>query len=107
MFEPGLSEFCPIFESDHVDLLPSQFLSRFAGWAAGFAKEPVEAWGHHDPQQNQFLIWTAETMPGVAGYENRSAFFARVTRIVECDRATAFQDVEGFVFVEMSVNRNA
>ena len=107
MFEPGLSEFCPIFESDHVDLLPSQFLSRFAGWTAGFAKEPVEAWGHHDPQQNQFLIWTAETMPRVPGYENRSAAFARVTRIVECDRATAFQDVEGFVFVEMSVNRNA
>jgi hypothetical protein len=30
-----------------------------------------------------------------------------VTYIVECDRATAFQDVEGFVHVEVSVNRNA
>jgi len=97
----------PIFESDRVDLLPRQFLSRFAGSAAGFAKETVEAWGHHDPQQNQFLIWATETMPGVLGYENRSTSFAGVTHIVECDRAAAFQDVEGFVMVGVSMNRNA
>jgi hypothetical protein len=102
-----LSEFLPIFESDRVDLLPRQFLSRFAGSAAGFAKEAIEAWGHHDPQQNQFLVRTTETMPRVLGYENRSTSFARVTHIVECDRATAFQNVEGFVLVEVSVNRNA
>jgi hypothetical protein len=97
----------PIFESDRVDLLPRQFLSRFAGSAAGFAKEAVEARRHHDPQQNQFPIWTAETMPSVLGYEDRSTSFARVTDIVECDHATAFQNVEGFVLVEVSVNRNA
>src|SRR6266436_2648258 len=38
-------------------------------------KEAVEARRHHDPQQNQFLIWTAETMPRVLGYENRSTSF--------------------------------
>ena len=103
MFEPAL----PIFESNRVDLLARQFLSRFAGSAAGFAKEAVEARRYHDPQQNQFLIWTTETMPRVPGYENRSTSFARVTHIVECDRATAFQNVEGFVPVEVSVNRNA
>jgi hypothetical protein len=37
-------------------------------------------------QQNQFLIWTTET---ILEYENRSNSFARVTHIVECDRATA------------------
>jgi hypothetical protein len=105
--DPRLSEFLPIFESDRVDLLPRQFLSRIAGSAAGFAKEAVEARRHHDPQQNQFLIWTAETMPRVLGYENRSTSFASMTDIVECDHATAFQNVEGFVLVEMSVNRNA
>ena len=46
-------------------------------------------------------------MPRVLGYENRSTSFARATHIVECDRATALQNVEGFVFVEVSVNRNA
>jgi hypothetical protein len=97
----------PIFESDRVDLLPRQFLSRFAGAVAGFAKEAVEAWGHHDPQQNQFLVRTTETMPRVLGYENLSTSFARVTHIVECDRATAFQNVEGFFLVEVSVDRNA
>ena len=60
-----------------------------------------------NPQQNKFLIWTAETMPRVLGYENRSTSFARVTDIVECDHATAFENVEGFVLVEVSVNRNA
>jgi hypothetical protein len=70
-------------------------------------KEAVETRRHHDPQQNQLLIWTAETMPSVLGYENRSTSFARVTDIVECDHATAFQNVEGFVLVEVSVNRNA
>jgi len=38
-------------------------------------------------------------MPRVLGYENRSSSFARVTHIVECDRDTAFQNVEGFVIV--------
>src|SRR5437762_12252379 len=102
-----LSEFLPIFESDRVDLLSRQFLSRFAGSAAGFENEALEARRHHDPQQNQFLIWTTETMPRVLWYENRSTSFARVTDIVECDHATAFENVEGFVLVEVSVNRNA
>src|SRR5467141_367747 len=70
-------------------------------------KKPSRPGGDHDPQQNQFLIWTTETMPRVLGYENRSTSFARVTDIVECDHATAFQNVEGFVLVEVSVNRNA
>src|SRR4051812_2396915 len=102
-----LPELSSMFERDRVDLLPRQFLSRFAGSAAGLAKETVEARRRHEPEQNQFLIWTAETMPGVPRYENRSAFLAGVPHIVERDRAMAFQNVKGFLAVRVPVNRNA
>src|SRR6476620_602844 len=46
-------------------------------------------------------------MPGILRNENRSAFFASVWHIVKCDHAAAFQDVEGFGHVGVSVNRDA
>src|ERR1700761_8406199 len=46
-------------------------------------------------------------MPEVFGNEYRSALFKRVTYIVQYENSTAFQNVEGFVHLEVSVSRNA
>lgn len=46
-------------------------------------------------------------MPKVPGDEYRSALFKSVRCIVQCQNSAAFQDVEGFVHPEMSVDLNA
>src|ERR1700687_1216035 len=46
-------------------------------------------------------------MPRVSGDEYRSALLKRVTRIVQGENSAAFQNVEGFVHLEVSVDRDA
>src|SRR5215472_161267 len=46
-------------------------------------------------------------MPRVSRDEYRSALLKRVTYIVQYENSTAFQKVEGFVHLEVSVDRNA
>src|SRR6266852_7548702 len=46
-------------------------------------------------------------MPRVFGNEYRSALLKRVTYIVQYENSAAFQNVEGFVHLEVSVDRNA
>ena len=53
------------------------------------------------------MIGIREPMPRVLGDEYRSALFKRVTHIVQYENSAAFQNVEGFVHLEMSVDRNA
>ena len=45
-------------------------------------------------------------MPGVFGDEYRSAFLKGVAHIVQDEDSAAFQNVEGFVHLEVPVNRN-
>jgi hypothetical protein len=53
------------------------------------------------------VIGIGKPMPGVSWNENRSALLKRVRHIVQRDNPTAFQNVEGFIHLEVSVNRNA
>jgi hypothetical protein len=100
-------EFGLVFSGDGISLLARQFSSRFTGWTTGFTKKPIQPRGCHDPQEDQFLIWVGKAVPRVLGYENRATPFARVRHIVRYKGATTFQHIEGFLHVEMPVNRNA
>ena len=53
------------------------------------------------------MIWIRKPMPRVFGNEYRSALLKRVTHIVQYENSAAFQNVEGFVHLEVSVDRNA
>src|ERR1700757_523378 len=46
-------------------------------------------------------------MPGVSWNEYRCALIKGMTDIVQCDGSTAFKNIEGFVHLEMPVDRNA
>ena len=46
-------------------------------------------------------------VPGVSGNEYRRTFLKRVVRIVQRENSATFQNVEGFVHVQVSMNRNA
>src|SRR5258708_40326303 len=46
-------------------------------------------------------------MPSIPGNEYRSALLERVSYIVQCKNSAAFQNVEGFIHPEVSVDRNA
>ena len=53
------------------------------------------------------MIGIRKSVPRVPGYEYRSALLKNVWHIVQCQNSAAFQDEEGFVHPEMSVDRNA
>src|SRR5260370_308944 len=53
------------------------------------------------------MIGIRKPMPRVFGDEYRSALFKRVTHIVQYEYSAAFQNVESFVHLEVSVDRNA
>ena len=53
------------------------------------------------------MIGIRKPMPRVFGYEYRSALLKRVTHIVQYENSSAFQNIEGFVHLEVSVDRNA
>ncbi len=46
-------------------------------------------------------------MPRVLGDEYRSAFLKNVTYIVQYENSAAFQNAEGFIHFQVSVDRNA
>jgi len=50
------------------------------------------------------VIGIRKPMPRVFGDEYRSALLKRVTRIVQYENSASFQNVEGFVHVEMSMD---
>ena len=52
------------------------------------------------------MIGISEPMPRIPGNEYRSAPLERVSYIVQCKTSAAFQNVEGFVHPQVSVNRN-
>ena len=96
-----------IFAGDLVDLFPGQLLWRDPGRIAGVAKKTVQAGRRHDPEQKQFVIGIGESMPGIPGNEYRSTLLEGVLCIVQCENSAAFQNVEGFVHLQVSVDRNA
>jgi hypothetical protein len=104
--EGRLSVFRCIFAGDLVDLLPSQLLWRDPGRIAGVAEKAIQASRRHDPEQEQFVIGIGEPMPSIPGNEYRSALLERVSCIVQCENSAAFQNVEGFVHQQVSVDRN-
>ena len=104
--EGRLSVFRRIFAGNLVDLLPSQLLWRYPGWTTGVAEEAVQAGRRHDPEQEQFMLGIDEPMPSILGNEYRSALPKRVLCIVQCENSAAFQNVEGFVHLQVSVDRN-
>jgi len=53
------------------------------------------------------VIGVRKPMPRVFGYEYCSALVERVPYIVQYENSAAFQNVEGFVHPEVSVDRNA
>ena len=53
------------------------------------------------------MIGIRKTMPRVSGDKYRSTCLKRVTHIVQYENTAAFQNVEGFVHLEVSVDRNA
>ena len=53
------------------------------------------------------MIGIRKPMPRVLGDEYRTAFLKRVTYIVQYENSAAFQNVEGFVHLQVSVDRNA
>src|SRR5262249_29668876 len=84
-----------------------QLLSRNTGWSAGLTEEAFQAGGRYDPEQEQFLIGIGEPVPGVLWDVDRSALLKPVRCVIQDKRSAAFQDVEGFVHLEVSVDRNA
>ena len=52
------------------------------------------------------MIGILKPMPSVLGDEYRSALLKRVSYIVQDEDSAAFQNVEGFVHLEVSVDRN-
>ena len=53
------------------------------------------------------MIGIRKPMPRVFGDEYRSALLKRVTRIVQYENSASFQNVKGFVHVEVSMDGNA
>src|SRR6266404_2657984 len=53
------------------------------------------------------MIGICKPMPRVSGDVYRCAFLKRVRRIVQCENSATFQNVEAFVHLQMSMNRNA
>jgi len=52
------------------------------------------------------VIGIRESMPRPLGDEDGCALFKRVRNIIQGKGSAAFQNVEGFVHVEMAVDRN-
>ena len=53
------------------------------------------------------MIGIRKPMPRVLGDEYRSALLERVTSIVQNENSAAFQNIEGFVHLQVSVDRNS
>jgi hypothetical protein len=100
------AEFRRIFASDLVDLVLGELLSRQAWRIAGFSEKAVQARRRDNPEQQEFLIGIREPVPGGLGNEYRSTPL-RVRLIIWYECSAAFQDVEGFVHLEVSVDRDA
>jgi hypothetical protein len=103
----SLPEFGVIFPRDIFDLLPGELLRGHAGRRTGFTEKAVQAGRGHNPEQEKFVIRILKSMPGVFGNKNRSAFFKRVTHIVQNESPAAFQNEEGFVHLEVPVDWDA
>ena len=102
-----LSEFCCVLAGDLVDLLVREMLGRHAGRIAGFAEEAVQAGGRHNPEKEQFVIGIGKPVPRVPGDENGRALLNGVMHIVEYEVAAAVEDVEGFIHMEVAVDRHS
>src|SRR6266436_5339422 len=101
------AEFRRIFASNLVDLVLCELLSRHAGRIAGFSEKTVQARRRDDPEQQQFVIGICEPVPSVLGNEYRSTLLEWVRLLIQHECSAAFQDVEDFVHLEMSVDRDA
>ena len=101
------SEFRPVFAGNLIDLLSSELLWRYAWRIAGLTEKAVQAGRRRYPEQKQFVIGISKPMPRVFGYEYCSPLLKWVPYIVQYEDSAAFQNVEGFVHLEMSVDRNA
>ena len=53
------------------------------------------------------MVGVRKPMPRVSGDEYCSALLKRVLCVVQCENSAAFQNVERFVHVQMSMDRNA
>ena len=96
-----------MFQSNRFDLIFCQLLWRCAGRGAGLAEESIEAGRGGDPEEQEFVGGILKGVPGVPGDEDGSAFFKSVGDVVEGDRAAAFENIKGFVVLEVSMSWNA
>jgi hypothetical protein len=96
MSDPS-SEFGRIPPGNLVELFPGELFRRHAGRTARVTEKTIEASRRHTPEQEQFMVWIREAVPGVPGDENRCALIKGATFIVQDEDPAAFQDEEDFV----------
>jgi hypothetical protein len=101
------AEFRRIFSSNLVDLVLCELLSRHTGRIAGVSEKAVQAGGRDNPEQQQFVIGICEPVPGGFGNEYRSTLVEWMGLIIQHECSAAFEDVESFVHLEVSVDRDA
>ena len=63
-------EFSAIFQSDLVNLVFCELLTRGTGRGAGFAEEAVETGGGYDPEEEELVVGVGEAAPVVRGNED-------------------------------------
>src|SRR5262249_31389397 len=102
-----LSELSGVFQRNFLDLLPGKLLWRHAGRIAGLAEKAVEAGRRHHPEEQDCVTRILKAVPGVSRNEDRAAFFKGMTLVVQQAGSAALENVEGFVHLEVAVDRNA
>ncbi len=104
---PVLPEFCVVFSGDLADFCLRELLWRGVGRGAGFAEEAVEAGGSGDPEEEEFVVGIIEPVPGVFWDVDHCVLFKGLRDVVEDEGSAAFNDVEGLVHFEVTVDGDA
>ena len=79
----ALAKFRSIFPGDRVHLLVRELPGRNSGWSTGLPEEPFETRRRDNPQQEQFMIWIQEAVPGVSRDEDRCTLVEGVIDVIE------------------------
>lgn len=103
----ALSELGCEFACELMDLFAREVLLRSTRWAAGVAEETFESGGCDGPEQKQFVVVIYEAVPGVSRDEERRACFNWGWNVVEQECAAATKNIESFVGLQMTMNRDA